>query len=70
VGLQPHQFAWFTESKWGDGIDNDRLQHEKSDEYHGNRKTVGSTQDLEARLQEGYHEQAKTSYFKAVMPTQ
>ena len=54
MGLQPHQFAWFTESKWGDGIDNDRLQHENSDEYHGNRKTVKSTQDLKARLQEGY----------------
>jgi len=43
----------FTESKRGDGVDNDRLQHEKSGEYHGNRKTVRPTQDLEARLPEG-----------------
>jgi len=41
MGLQPHQPTRAGQSKWRDGFDYDRLQHETGDEYNGNRETKG-----------------------------
>ena len=50
MGLQPHQPARTGKSKWRDGPDNDRLQHETGDQYPGHGKATGQAQGLEARL--------------------
>ena len=64
--LQPHQLKRSIQSKWGNGVDHDRLQYETSDKYPRYREIAGETQSLETRLQEGLWVCKNTRHFKAI----
>ena len=66
MGLQPHQPTRAGQSKWRDGFDHDRLQHETGDEYNGNRETIGKTQEMEAGLRQSFFYLIHSSHFKAI----
>ena len=51
MGLQPHQPQRIKKSKWGDGFDNDSLQHQAVYYNSGYRRFDNQNQQLDSKLQ-------------------